>query len=300
MKKVGIIGLGVITKHYLRGLNESSLLKLCAVCDVSRKASSKEFFAEHPVFCDYKEMISETGLDYVIISTPPSTHFEIAQYCLENNVNVIIEKPVVLCLDELDKFCKSAEDRGLIFKTLFHWQGGIETLAFKENYNISEISEIKVCVLDPYSKDGVIINPDRRPLMGAWIDSGVNILSMIKMWLPFKSLEIIGTDTVNCPQSGLPIYANARLLIDGIKTEITVDWRKGKDQKESYITLGDRTVYINHSAQSITDGGKTVEYGRMERLAEHYYCLFKNFDQTSNADMSLLIHKFLLEVNDAL
>ena len=86
-------------------------------------------------------------------------------------------------------------------------------------------------VWDPYCDDGETINSDRRLLMGAWIDSGVNALSLIRLWLPFEKVEVLHTEAQRCKVTHLPIYAKVNLRIDGIETEIVIDWRQGKDQK---------------------------------------------------------------------
>ena len=86
-KRTGIIGLGTISKYYMDGIRESSILQLCAVCDLVKDAPSKECYKEYLFYTDYKEMIAKEQLDYVIISTPPATHNSIATYALENSVN---------------------------------------------------------------------------------------------------------------------------------------------------------------------------------------------------------------------
>ena len=101
MKKVGIIGLGTITEYYLEGIKNSNTLELTAVCDTLINSVSKKYYEEYPFYLDYKEMISKEGLDYIIISTPPKSHFEIAKHALENNVNVIVEKPATTNLNDL-------------------------------------------------------------------------------------------------------------------------------------------------------------------------------------------------------
>ena len=294
-----LIGLGVITKRYFTGLSETDFLELSAVADTNERALTRELYSNRRFYRDYKEMVENEKPDYVIISTPPASHFDIARWCLEKNVNVIIEKPVVLSLEEFDALRDLAKDKALVFRTLFHWQGGIETLAFGKKYDVSKITEIKISVSDPYSNDGVTVNQDRRPLCGAWIDSGVNALSMVRMWLPFEKVEILDVESQKCIETGLPIYVRARLIIDGVKTEIDVDWRHGLDCKKSTIILGDRCVHIDHSKQSITDED-TVEYGRMQRLDEHYKTLMSNLDKGSNADVSRSVHKILYEVNKLL
>ncbi|MDD6478602.1 MAG: Gfo/Idh/MocA family oxidoreductase [Oscillospiraceae bacterium] len=300
MKTAGLIGLGKITRHYAEGLDSSSFLNLCAVSDINPNSVSRELYSSLPFFADYKDMISSAKPDFAIISTPPESHFEIAKFCLENNTNVIIEKPVVLNIADFDALCGLAKEKALKFITLFHWQGGIELDSFNSVYNPEDIKEINVFVSDPYSDDGKSINTSVRALMGAWIDSGVNALSMIKMWLPFKSLEIIKTNSVKCTKTDLPLYASAELLIDKVRVSISVDWRSHKTLKESYITLSDKKVYINHSEQSLSDNTGSVSLAKRERMTEHYYNLFTRLDGRENTESARLIHKFLLEVNDAL
>ena len=300
MKTADLIGLGKITKHYTEGLENSNFLNLCAVSDVNPNSVSRELYSSLPFFADYKDMISSAKPDFAIISTPPESHFEIAKFCLESNINVIIEKPVVLNIDEFDALRSLAKEKGLKFITLFHWQGGIELERFNSVYNTDDIKEICVSIFDPYSDDEKTINTNSRALMGAWIDSGVNALSMIKMWLPFKTFEIIKTNSVKCLETNLPIYAFAELLIDGVHVKISVDWRHHKNSKESYITLSNKKVYINHSGQSLSDNTGSVSLAKRERLTEHYYKLFSRLDGKENTESSRLIHKVLLEVNNAL
>ena len=298
-KNACLIGLGMITQRYTRGLSESTQLVLRAVSDINKNAISRPLYANLPFYTDYKRMIAEQKVDYAIISTPPEMHFEIASYCLEKGINVIVEKPVVLCMEQFDALEKLAKEKNLVFRTFFHWHGGRETIAFTQKYDLSKIQIIKALAKDPYCADSKSINVDRRPLMGSWIDSGVNMLSMIRLWLPFKSVEIVRTQVQRCPQTNLPVYAEVELLIDGVKTLISSDWRQGIDHKESFVKLDGRWVHIDHSGQYIDDGGVT-EYGRMARMDEHYKYLFETFDGTSNVEFSRTVHQVLLKISEAL
>lgn len=300
MKTAGLIGLGTIATHYIKGLEKCSYLQLCAVSDVDEQARARSMYKKYPFFNDYKEMLEKAKPDIVIICTPPKDHFDIARYCLEHQTDVLMEKPVTLSIEEFDKLCDVAEKNGRLFKTMFHWQNGIELRSFKNDYPTKDIREISVFVDDPYSSDSCTIDKEYHSLMGAWIDSGVNALSMIHMWLPFNDYKILHTETIRCPQSNLPLYAYAKLQIDGVIVNITIDWRNKKNHKESLITFSDKTVRICHSEQSITCGEITTSYYRMPRLDEHYYNMFTNLNDTSDISQSRSIHEVLLEVNKAL
>ena len=296
MKTVGLIGLGKIVEHYVRGLNASEYLQLCAVTDTDSSAISRDIYAQYPFFTDYREMLAVAKPEAVIISTPPDSHFEIARYCLEHGTDVIIEKPVTLCIKDFDKLMQIAEENGRLLKTLFHWQGARELTNFTELYPTDSIRAIRISVKDPYSTNGIIIDPPYRALKGAWFDSGVNALSMLRMWLPFDEVHIIDTQTVLCRETGLPLFVTAQLAIDGIEVTISVDWRTGKNHKQTVIELDDRMVILNHSDQCIIDRDSVTEYARMPRLQEHYYRLFSEMDATSNLEQSRSIHRVLTEV----
>ncbi len=300
MKRTAIIGLGTVTKYYLCGLEASRVLDLCAVCDAREDAASRNTFSQYPFYTDYKKMLNEEALDLVIISTPPATHFEIAAYALERGIDVICEKPVVLSMEEYRALLAIAENNGARLDAMYHWQNGIEVLYFNEKYDKSKICEIHTTVLDPYSIDGRVIDPQKRKLMGTWVDSGVNILSMIKMWLPFDTVEITGLETQICPESHLPIYVNAALVIDGVPTYITVDWRKHINRKESFVIYDGERMDIDHSGQEIRYKGEKLSLGVMERMKQHYYHYFKSFCADGDASESLKIHKLLLEVSDCI
>lgn len=300
VKTVAIVGLGTITKYYLKGIADAPLLRLSAVCDIAEQAPSRPLFSAVPFYQDYKAMLQEVRPDYLVISTPPASHMEIATYALENGTNVIVEKPATLCMEDYDALIALAREKGLLFEVAFHWQNGSEVLEFNRLYDPAQISEVTVCVLDPYSADGVVIDEQKRKLMGAWVDSGINALSLLKMWLPFESVEVCSANAQLCPESGLPVYADVQLVIDGVPVRITVDWRKGQNKKESFLTYQGRRIHLNHSGQCIVDGGKAVDCEHMERLQQHYYQYFTAFDGTADVPAARKIHEVLFKVRDML
>lgn len=295
MKKAVLIGLGTITAHYRAGIDASSVCELVGTADINELASSRELYGTYPFYTDYKEMLSAREPELAIISTPPETHGEIAGYCLRHGVGVLIEKPAVLSISEFDALAETARARGLVFSTMFHWQGGIELKELYERRELSDVNRIEVKILDPYCEDGETIREDRVSLLGAWIDSGVNALSMISARLPLKKAEILHSECRRCKKTGLPIYVRADLSVDGCEVCIEIDWTKHEDRKESVIFTRDKTIRINHSAQSIDDGKGEISYARTKRLDEHYIAVFDSI--RNNAAESRTIHELLLEVN---
>ena len=68
---------------------------LGALCDIDpeKEAMCKEKYPDYPFFTDWKEMVASGTVDAVVTTVPHYLHPEIAVYCLEHGMNVLIEKP---------------------------------------------------------------------------------------------------------------------------------------------------------------------------------------------------------------
>ena len=63
------------------------------------------FFLDFKEFSDYVKKFIKNGqkLDYLVICSPNHLHFTHIKFALENNINVICEKPLVLTPNELNR-----------------------------------------------------------------------------------------------------------------------------------------------------------------------------------------------------
>jgi UDP-N-acetyl-2-amino-2-deoxyglucuronate dehydrogenase len=108
--KVGILGCGSILPRHLESIKMNSNFELVAVCDIQPEIVnnlSKKLNVQP--FTNFKEMIDSKILDFVTIATPNSLHIEQAIYCLKNNCDVLIEKPVSFKTDEIEKIIECAK-----------------------------------------------------------------------------------------------------------------------------------------------------------------------------------------------
>ncbi len=110
MEKVryGLIGVGVQGGAYAnfltgKGSGSSGMpsaqcpphCALGALCDNDPKKEElcKEKFPEVPFYQDWKDMVASGDVDAVITTVPHYLHTEIAIYCLEHGMDVLVEKP---------------------------------------------------------------------------------------------------------------------------------------------------------------------------------------------------------------
>jgi len=63
---------------------------------------------------DFKDLIGE--VDAVSIASPTRSHFDIASALLENDIHVLVEKPITTTLEEAQALVDLAEGRGLVLQ----------------------------------------------------------------------------------------------------------------------------------------------------------------------------------------
>lgn len=62
----------------------------------------------------------ESGVDFACVATPDNRHFDAAKQVLEGGRHVIIEKPSVLMLQELDELAALARQKNVLAKVVYH------------------------------------------------------------------------------------------------------------------------------------------------------------------------------------
>lgn len=111
MKKFGLIGTGgYIAPRHLKAIKETGH-ELVVAMDVNDSVGimdshfpNAEFFTEFEEFSGYVEDLKLRGeeLDYIAICTPNYLHLPHMKFALQNNIDVICEKPLVLNSSDLD------------------------------------------------------------------------------------------------------------------------------------------------------------------------------------------------------
>ncbi len=117
--KYALIGCGRIATNHVKAVINNKL-EFVGVCDVipeQMEALLEKHDLQNEVsikrYTDYKKLIDENELDLVGIATESGIHAEIAMYCIEHNVNVIIEKPMAMSIEDADKIIKLAEEKNV-------------------------------------------------------------------------------------------------------------------------------------------------------------------------------------------
>ncbi|MGL5041948.1 MAG: Gfo/Idh/MocA family protein [Culicoidibacterales bacterium] len=117
MKKIAIIGTGGISHvHITSYLEQGGRAKIVALVDIlphKALAVKQKYGLAANVYESHEQMLAcEGGIDVVNICTPPYTHCEIAVDCLAKGINVLVEKPMAVSVEECDQMIAAGNAAG--------------------------------------------------------------------------------------------------------------------------------------------------------------------------------------------
>jgi predicted dehydrogenase len=141
--RVGIIGFGYWGPNLTRNFFEIPDSVLIGIADLKddQLARAKAKYPHIAVVKDYHELFT-LGLDAVVISTPPSTHFKIAKECLQNGLHVLIEKPMTDSSADAKELIELADAGGLILMVGHTFEYNTAVLALKQYINNKDLGDI--------------------------------------------------------------------------------------------------------------------------------------------------------------
>lgn len=114
-----LIGCGRISTNHIKAAVNNKL-NIVAVCDVLEE-NMESLLAKHGLeketsikrYTDYKRLITENDIELISIATESGLHAEIALYCIEHGINVIIEKPMAMSIADANEIIEMAEKKNV-------------------------------------------------------------------------------------------------------------------------------------------------------------------------------------------
>ncbi len=119
--KYALIGCGRIATNHIKAVLNNHL-ELVACCDIVPE-NIELLLSKHDLqndttiarYTDYQEMISDNPeLELIAIATSSGAHAEIAKYCINHGINVIIEKPMAMSMADADEIVRLSDEKGVV------------------------------------------------------------------------------------------------------------------------------------------------------------------------------------------
>jgi predicted dehydrogenase len=113
--RVGIVGVGYLGTQHARILSYLEEADLQAVADINFE-KALQIGNRHGVryFQNFEDMLDD--IDAAVVSADTSAHFAISECLLRNGKHVLVEKPITETVEQGERLCALADEKGLIFQ----------------------------------------------------------------------------------------------------------------------------------------------------------------------------------------
>lgn len=212
MKKisVGVIGVGYLGRFHAQKYAAMDGVHLAGVVDIEDKHAHQvaEECATN-AFTDYKDLLQQ--VDAVSIVVPTTYHYQVAKDCISNSIDLLVEKPFTVTLEEADELIALAQEKQCILQVGHLERFNPAVLAMKPLLNHPLFIEAhRISVFKNRGTDVDVI----LDLMIHDIDI---ILSIVDS--PLKTIHTVGAPVI----TPLTDIANARLIFEnGCTANVTV------------------------------------------------------------------------------
>jgi predicted dehydrogenase len=242
--RLGVIGLGVIGRHYLDAIATVPGADLVAVCD-----RRPEALVGHrmPVFTDHRAMFGAVGLDAVVVTVPNDAHADVCRDALRAGFGVCVEKPLALTLADGRSLVRSAARRGLPLHTAFHRRyndnlavllAGLPARLPVESVTVRYLERIEEHV----GPDAWYLDPARCG-GGCVADNGPNAFDLVRAVLGDAVHLTVRDSVIINDDLGVDRQALVGLNSDtGVRATVELDWSHDGEVKDVLVRFVDGTT----------------------------------------------------------
>jgi len=142
--RVGLVGCGYWGPNLARNLHQIPHTELTACCDQNPEVLNRlrKLYPQATTTLDFRELLSDAGIEAVVIATPARTHFELARAALEAGKHFLVEKPLAMSSEEAESLIGLAkqQERVLMVGHIFEYHPAVrEIKSLIENGELGEL-----------------------------------------------------------------------------------------------------------------------------------------------------------------
>lgn len=238
--RLGIVGLGVISRYYLRALPTAGL-ELAAVCD-----RDPAVLAGHqvPGYLDHRDLLAAGGVDAVVVNVPNDAHHPVVRDVLAAGLPVCVEKPLATRLADGEELVAAARARGVPLLVAFHrrYNDNVQALRARLDAPVRHLTvRYHERIEEHVGRDRWYLDPERCG-GGCVADNGPNALDLVHLFL--GPVELTGAD-ITRDAAGVDRQAVLDLRSEtGATARVELDWSyPDGEAKDVRVELTDGTSH---------------------------------------------------------
>jgi predicted dehydrogenase len=242
MKKlrVGVVGAGYLGRFHAEKYARMHDVELVGVVDID-KSQAEEVAGRFntKAYLHHKHLFGKVDAVSIVVPTP--AHFSVAKDFLENNIDVLIEKPMSETTEQADELIDFAKFRNLIIQ-----------VGHLERFNPAVVA-LRDIIKQPMFIEShrLSIYKDRCTDVSVVLDLMIHDIDII--------LNFVRSEIVNIHAAGIPVIsghvdiANARLEFkSGCVANVTASRISTKNERKIRLFQKDTYISVDFANQGIT------------------------------------------------
>ncbi|MCC3359525.1 Gfo/Idh/MocA family protein [Bacillus sp. REN16] len=118
--KIGVVGSGSISNTHIKSINEVSNAELVAIYSRNKETVQKMADTYNlKAYTDYRDFLTNAGIDMVAIVTPSGTHAELGIAAAKAGKHVVVEKPIDITIEKTNKLIEACKNNNVILSCIF-------------------------------------------------------------------------------------------------------------------------------------------------------------------------------------
>ena len=266
--KFALIGCGRIAVNHMKAITANSL-ELVAVCDTDESKIDLLFektgYTGHPArYTDYKQMLSEhREIELAAIATQSGVHAEIALWCIDCGVNIIVEKPMAMSMADADEIVRRSREKGVTVSVCHQNRFNLAVQKLRqalEQGRFGKLSHGSIHVR--WNRDRGYY--DQAPWRGKWVSDGgclfnqcIHGIDLLRWMMGDEVDEVYGVtkqqfhDYLECEDIGMAVVSFKNGAVGTVEGTVNV---YPKNLEETLYLFGEKgTVKIGGTSTNNID-----------------------------------------------
>ena len=242
MKKlrVGVVGAGYLGRFHAEKYARMDDVELIGVVDINKsQAEDVAGRVNTKAYPNHQHLFGKVDAVSIVVPTP--AHFSIAKDFLENNIDVLIEKPMAETTEEADELIRFSKSKNLIIQ-----------VGHLERFNPAVVALQNIIKKPMFIESHRLsIYKDRCTDVSVVLDLMIHDIDII--------LNFVRSEIVNIHAAGIPVIsgqvdiANARLEFkSGCIANVTASRISTKNERKIRLFQKDAYISVDFANQGIT------------------------------------------------
>jgi predicted dehydrogenase len=249
--RVALVGVGGISQIVripaIKKLEDVELVALCDI-DETKVGFIADKYGVEKVYYDIQNLLMREELDGIFICTPNHLHFTMALAAIEKGIPALIEKPVTLNLDQVERLAEKSKESGVPLVIGMNNRFREDAVVLKDFMQKDEIGT------PFYMKCGWLRRWDRKPDQawmhdvrisggGVMMDMGISLVDLA-LWLldnpPIKTVQSFIYNVFSTTKAEDSAFA---IIETEANTAITIEvaWRLHLERDLNYMHVFGKT-----------------------------------------------------------